>query len=145
MIKFQITNALVYEISQEIVIQSKNGGQPFKKRELILDDSWVGKDGKTNVSLVSIEFSGEKMAQLNYIQPGMRVNVEALISGRESNGRVFNTVKGMSVTSAQPQFQQGGYQQNPAYPQSVPCGYPQQQYPQQNPFGGQPGGNNYPR
>lgn len=132
MIKLKAT-ALVRSISPVIEIPSRSGGQPFQKRELVLDDSWT-KDGKTYESFVVIEFSGDKMAQLDAFGPGQRVNVEAYVTGREYQGKVFNTLKGSTVELYQTQqaatsagqYPQapGGYPQQPQYPQAP--GYPQQ-------------------
>lgn len=166
MIKFQATNVLVHSVTPVIEIESKNGGQPFAKRELIINDSW-DKDGKHYPNFISIEFTGDKMTQLDSIYPGMRVNVEGLLSGREYNNKIYNSIRGQTVTPyqvqqpstpapapmpgtypPQPQYQQApGYQGAtvpPGYPpQPVPTpAYPQQpqQYaptPSQQPYGGQ--------
>lgn len=151
MIKFSAQNVLVHSVSAVIEIESRNGGQPFQKRELILDDSW-DKDGRHYPNFVLVEFTGEKMAQLDGLYPGARVNVEGMLNGREYNNRIYNTVKGLSVNLYQAQQPQqysappmpGGYpqqtpppqyQQAPAYQAApIPGGYPQQQapaYPQQ--------------
>lgn len=130
MIKFSATNVLVHSVSPVWEIESKNGGQPFYKRELIIDDSW-DKDGKHYPNFVSIEFTGDKMSQLDSILPGQRVNVEGLLSGREYNNKIYNSVRGQSVTPYQAQQQ---YAPAPA-PAPMPGGYPQQTaapaYPQQ--------------
>lgn len=142
MIKFQGT-ALIHSISQVIEIPSKTGGQPFQKRELILDDSRK-KDGNTYYSYVVIEFTGEKMYQLDNFAPGQRVTVEGFISGRANQDRVYNTIKGISVVpyqaqqtsfsmqqSAAPTYpQQPAYTQQPTYP-NAPA------YPQQPAYGNQ--------
>lgn len=120
MIKFQANNALVYSVSPEIEIPSKSGGQSFIKRELVINDSWE-RDGTVHPNFVLIEFSGDKMAQLDSITAGMRVNVEAMINGREHNGRIFISARGMTVT---PTVLQQPYAPSPSY-----MGYPQQ--PQQ--------------
>ena len=119
MIKFSAKNVLVHSISPVISIPSKSGGQDFLKRELIIDDSW-DKDGKHYPNFVLVEFSGERMGALDSYYPGQRVNVEGLLTGREYNNRIFNTVRGTSINPAQLQ------QQAPA-PAPMP-GYPQQQY-----------------
>lgn len=138
MTKFQATSTIYY-ISPVIEIPSKTGGQPFQKRELILDDSWE-KDGQRYPNFVLVEFQGEKMQMLDTYAPGQRVNVEGVINGREYNGKYFNTVKGLSIspyqtqqythTPAYPQ-QPPAYPQAPAYPQQVAPQYVQQQPPQQ--------------
>lgn len=159
MIKFTGTNVKVHSVSDVITIESKTGGQPYQKRELIIDDSWVDRDGVAHSNFVLVEFSGEKMAQLDQLVSGMRINVDGMINGREHNGRIFDTVKGLSayvpqptqqpaqqpyqstpMSGAYPQqgygqpqgYQQGGYQQAPGYPQGQP--YQQGSYPQQ-PYG----------
>ncbi len=147
MIKFSATNALVHSVTPVIEIESRSGGQPFCKRELIIDDSWE-KDGKLYTNFVSIEFTGDKMAQLDRIYPGMRVNVDGLLSGREYNNRIYNTVRGQSVSPYQaqqpsapaPAPMPGSYPQQPQYQQApgyqaapMPSGYPQQPQYQQAP------------
>lgn len=146
MIKFTGTNVLVHYISPVVTIPSRNGGQDFQKRELIIDDSW-DKDGKHYANFVSIEFSGDRMGMLDSYYPGQRVNIEGMINGREYNERIYNTVKGLSITPSQPQQQyaptaapapmpgypQQQYQQAPQYPQQAASGYPppSSAYPQQ--------------
>lgn len=121
MIKFSATNALVHTVTPVIEIASKNGGQPFCKRELIIDDSWE-KDGQRHNNFVSIEFTGDMMSQLDSVFPGQRVDISGSLVGREYNGRIYNSVRGRSVTPHQAQ------QQYSAAPAPMP-GYPQQ--PQQ--------------
>lgn len=165
MIKFTATG-LIHYISPVIEIPSKTpGGQVFTKRELVLDDSWT-KDGTTHPNYALIEFSGDKMAQLDNFMQGQRVSVDVYVNGREYQGRYFNTLKGQNVTLYQtqqagsnagqyapPPAAPGGYppqpayQQAPGYPQGgyPPGGYPQQpvypqqpQYPQQSGYAQQP-------
>lgn len=143
MIKLTAT-ALIHYISPVMQVTEN-----FQKRELILNDSWE-RDGKTYPNFVVIEFSGDKMAQLDNFAPGQRVTVEAYVNGREHQGRVFNTIKGQTVALYQPQQSNGigqrpapapapapGYPSAPAYPQqaypaTAPApGYPQQPYGQQ--------------
>lgn len=127
MIKFSGTNVLVHSISQVITIPSKSGGQDFQKRELIVDNSW-DKDGHHYSDFVLIEFTGDRMALLDSIYPGQRINVEGMLSGREYNNRIFNTIKGLNITLNQPQ------QQYPSAPAPAPMpGYPQAQYQQSAP------------
>ncbi len=118
MIKFQATNALIHYISPIQQVSDR-----FQKRDLILDESW-DKDGNHYSSFVLIEFTGDKMAQLDSFYPGQRVNVEGILSGREYNNRIYNSVKGVSVT---PYQQQAQYTPQPA---PMPGGYTQQPYAQ---------------
>lgn len=166
MIKFSATNALVHAVTPVMEIESKTGGQPFCKRELIINDSWE-KDGQQYSNFVSIEFTSDKMSQLDSIFPGQRVDVSGSLIGREYNGKIYNTVRGRLVTPHQAQQQYAvtapaapmpGYPQQPQYPQQpayqaapMPGGYPHQPaYPQQaqqyaqaqpspqQPYGGHP-------
>lgn len=142
MIKLQITGgAIIHSISPVQEIPSKTGGAPFRKRELIIDDSWTDREGVLHPNFVPVEFTGDKMELLNNFLPGQRVTVDACVNGREYNGRVFTSIKGLGITPYQEQPQQGFvrqaapapgfgvYPQQPSYPQQ---GYPQQPaYPQQ--------------
>ncbi len=155
MIKLKAT-AVIHSISPVLDIPSRTGGQNFQKRELVLNDSWE-RDGETHPNFVLIEFSGDRMQQLDNFMPGQKVTVDAYVNGREHQGRFYNSIKGQSIVHYQPQqatVQQpqnaapvpGGYPQQPAYPQApqypqaapMPGGYPQQQaapvYPQQQQY-----------
>lgn len=137
MIKATIQNALIHSIGQIIEIPSKNGGAPFQKRELVIDDSFVGNDGMLRPKFCCIEFSGDRMMQLDLLQPGCRANVEFLCESREWNGKWFNTFKGMSavVAMVQSQPQQAAYPQQGFQPQQpAPTAYPQQSAFTQQPF-----------
>lgn len=155
MIKFQAT-AKVHSVSPVLEIASKSGN-PFRKRELILDDSFT-RDGQTYQSFVLVEFTGDRMSMLDGFFPGQLVNVEGVINGRPYNDKVFNTVKGMKITPYQSQQTAvpQGYAPQSVYPaQQAPPQYPQNhgapQYPQQGGYTpsqpyvpGNPIGNPYP-
>lgn len=135
MIKLTAT-APIYSISPVIDIPSKNGGNPFQKRELVLDDSWFDRDNQPHQSLVIIEATGEKIDLLNQFTPGMRVTVEALVSGREANGRVFNSIRLLGIQqAAQPTYAAPTMpQQQPMYPQQPAPAYQQPAYPNAAPY-----------
>lgn len=106
----------------------------FAKRDVVLNDSWVGQDGTTHENYVNIEFTGERMKMLDLYEVGNKVVIEFHVTGRKvQNGKVYNTLRGLNITTYQnqwtPQAQQayipqGGY----AQPQAV-----QQQVAQQSP------------
>lgn len=125
MIKLTMT-ALIRSISPVIEIPSKNGGQPYQKREMVLEDTW-GRNGERYSDLVMVEFSGERMSVLDGFVVGQCVDLEAKVTGRESNGRVFNSIKGLSVVLHQSRQRVGG--QRPATAQPQPQA-PQQPYQQ---------------
>lgn len=148
MIKFTAI-AQIHHISPVIKVNDN-----FSKREVVLDDSWT-KDGNTNVNLVSIEFSGDKMQTLDNFYQGQRVQIEAYVKGKEYNGKYFNTLRGMSIAPHQFIQQQAaptssGYPQQQSYP-SAPgytpqSGYGQGGYPQQPSYpnqGGYPANGGY--
>lgn len=159
MIKFTATNALVYQVSPVMEIPSKTGGQPFYKREVIIDDTWT-KDDHVYPNYVCIEFTGERMQLLDAIAPQSRVNVEGMITGREYNGKLFHSIRGLKIAPYTPPQQapqfinasqqppQGhipqGYQvspqlmaHQPVQPQAQ-APYPGNPYPQPGGFSSQP-------
>lgn len=136
MIKLTAT-ALIHYISPVMQVTEN-----FQKRELILNDSWE-RDGKNYPNFVVIEFSGDKMAQLDNFVPGQRVTVDAYVNGREHQGRVFNTIRGQTVTLYQPQQSNGASQRPAPAPAPAPsypyaAAYPQQTYPANAPAPGYP-------
>lgn len=114
MIKF---NAISTVRSVSPVIQVTDR---FQKRELVLDESWE-KDGKHYSNFVLVEFLGDKMSQLDSIYPGMRVNLEGMLTGREYEGRIYNSVRGISVS---PYQTQQNYQAPPPPAQGYTASYP---------------------
>ena len=99
----------------------------FSKRDVVLNDSWVGQDGTTHENYVNIEFTGERMKMLDLYEVGNKVVIEFHVTGRKvQNGKVYNTLRGLNITTYQnqwtPQAQQayapqGGYAPQPAQPQ----------------------------
>lgn len=99
----------------------------FAKRDVVLNDSWVGQDGTTHENYVNIEFTGERMKMLDLYEVGNKVVIEFHVTGRKvQNGKVYNTLRGLNITTYQnqwtPQAQQayvpqGGYAQQQAQPQ----------------------------
>lgn len=100
MLKFTLT-AKIYSISPILEKPTRNG-QPFQWRELVLDDSWE-KDGRVFENYVLIQFTGDVMNQLDNFQFGEYVTIDALLTGRVWDGKVFNTVKGRSISPYKPQ------------------------------------------
>lgn len=137
MIKLQINGgATIHSISPIIEIPSKNGGTPFQKRELVIDDAWADREGTLHPNYVLIEFSGDKMQLLDSFQPGQRVNIDACVNGREYNGRIFTTIKGFGISPYQQPQPQQAYQQPQGYgAPTQQAAYPQQaSSPQQQPY-----------
>lgn len=130
MIKITAT-ATIKSISPVIEIPSKNGGNPFQKRELVLDDPWTDRNGQLRSNYMLVEFGGEHMNQLDGFAPGHRVTVVARVQGREWNDKIIHSFRGESVVFATAQ----GYPQQPQNDYGMIT--PQTAYgqPQQQPFG----------
>ena len=81
----QITGRLV-AIGQSKEIPSKNGGNPFVKREFILDatthDPYTGERSQYE-NILPLEVSGDKCAELDQFRIGDVVTVSFALQGRE--------------------------------------------------------------
>lgn len=81
----QITGRLVY-IGQPQEIPSKNGGNPFVKREFILDatthDPYTGERSQYE-NILPLEVSGDKCAELDKFKVGDVIIVSFALQGRE--------------------------------------------------------------
>lgn len=80
----QITGR-IREIGNTVHIPSKNGGNPFYKREILLDattyDPYTGELSQ-NENIVPLEFSGEKCSELERYRPGDLVIISFALQGR---------------------------------------------------------------
>ena len=105
----------------------------FAKRDVVLKESWGEHE-----NYVNIEFTGERMKMLDLYEVGNKVVIEFHVTGRKvQNGKVYNTLRGLNITTYQnqwtPQAQQayvpqGGYAPQPVQQQAV-----QQPVAQQSP------------
>lgn len=81
----QITGRLA-AIGQTVQIPSKTGGNPFLKREFLLDatthDPYTGERSQYE-NIVPLEVSGEKCAELDRFQVGDIITVSFALQGRE--------------------------------------------------------------
>lgn len=125
----------VFSIGATQVINSKNGGQPFSKREIILDatrfDGLTGERGYENYPM--FEFSGDKCSELDGFKNGDIVEVSFELQGsfykdKDNVERNFTRVRAYKIEPyavKQKQMQQP----QPQQPQ-MPSDYPPP--PQQN-------------
>lgn len=140
----------VYSVGQTQQIASRNGGQPFLKREIVLDatryDGLTGERGYDNFPM--FEFSGEKCAELDAFKQGDVVEVSFELQGsfykdKDNVERNFTRVRAYKIEpyavkgkpTAQPQVQpQAQPQAQPQYQQRppMPSDYPPPPPPQQN-------------
>ena len=81
----QITGRLI-EIGQTVQIPSKSGGNPFLKREFLLDatthDPYTGERSQYE-NILPLEVSGDKCAELYQFRIGDVITVSFALQGRE--------------------------------------------------------------
>ena len=77
---------IIREIGETQQIASKTGGNPFMKREFLLDatphDTWTGERSKYE-NILPLEVSGEKCAELDKFRVGDVITVSFALQGRE--------------------------------------------------------------
>ena len=110
--------AKIYKIGEVQVIPSQNGGEPFRKRSIVLDaarfDPYTGE--KSGDNFVVVEFSGKRVAELEKYATGDLANVSFVLQGRRyidsttKEERFFTSVIGIGIEMAQ----MGRKQQEPA-------------------------------
>lgn len=143
-----ITGIILF-IGQTVDVPTNNqNGQPFYKRELVLDASRYDQfSGRKFENYPKFEFVGNNCAILDQFQAGQAVTVSFVLSGRkvEKDGQVsyFTNVTGYKVElyqrpGQQPQMAQqpqqaAPYQGQQPYPQPQAAYQPQQAQPA-NPF-----------
>lgn len=97
----QVTGRLVY-IGQPQEIPSKSGGNPFVKREFILDatthDPYTGERSQYE-NILPLEVSGDKCAELDQFRTGDVITVSFALQGREWTNQ-DGQVKRMVSTAA---------------------------------------------
>lgn len=80
----QITGRLI-EIGQTVQIPSKNGGNPFLKREFLLDatthDPYTGERNQYE-NILPLELSGDKCSELDNYRVGDVLTVSFALQGR---------------------------------------------------------------
>lgn len=81
----QITGRLI-EIGQTVQIPSKSGGNPFLKREFLLDatthDPYTGERSQYE-NILPLEVSSDKCAELDQFRTGDVITVSFALQGRE--------------------------------------------------------------
>lgn len=111
-----ITGIILF-IGQTLAVPTNNqNGQPFYKRELVLDASRIEQfTGRKYENYPKFEFVGNNCAILDQFQVGQIVTVSFVLSGRKSekNGQVnyFTNVTGYKVELYQRQPQTQNVQQ----------------------------------
>ena len=77
---------IIREIGETQQIPSKTGGNPFMKREFLLDatphDTWTGERSQYE-NILPLEVSGDKCAELDRFRIGDVITVSFALQGRE--------------------------------------------------------------
>lgn len=104
-------------------IPSKTGGQPFLKREIVIDaSSYNNQTGEKYENHPAIEFNGDKCALLDQFQTGQRVKISFELRGnawtrQDGTVKYITSVRGYKIDPVQTkQQQQPAPAQQPAQP-----------------------------
>lgn len=126
----QITGRLAW-VGQTVQIQSKKGGNPFLKREFLLDatpnDMWTGeRSGYENI--VPLEVSGDKCAELDKFRVGDVITVSFVLQGREWTNQDGQVKRMVSVRCYKLEARKTVQQQQTVQPvqQTAPQQFPPQ-------------------
>lgn len=123
----QETGKLI-EISQTQQIPSKNGGNPFTKREFLLDASRFNTlTGERVENILPLELSGDRCQDLDKFRPGDMVTVSFTLQGRQWTNQE-GTLKRMTAVRCYRIEPYVDRQQQPAQQPAQPVYQQQQQY-----------------
>lgn len=127
----QVTGRLVY-IGQPQEIPSKSGGNPFVKREFLLDatthDPYTGERSQYE-NILPLEVSGDKCAELDQFRTGDVITVSFALQGREwtnQDGQVKRmvSIRCYKLEARRPVHQPAPAQQSPIQPGPMPQQFP---------------------
>lgn len=129
----------VFSIGATQSIASKNGGQLFQKREIVLDatrfDGLTGERGYDNFPM--FEFGGEKCSELDGFKTGDVVEISFELQGsfyKDKDGVEKNFTRVRAYKIEHYQTKQRPAQQQAAQPQPMPSDYPPPPTPSGLPF-----------
>lgn len=127
----QITGRLVY-IGQPQEIPSKNGGNPFVKREFLLDatthDSYTGERSQYE-NILPLEVSGDKCAELDQFLVGDVITVSFALQGREWTNQDGQVKRMVSIRCYKLEARRPVHQLAPAQQPAIQPGPMPQQFP----------------
>lgn len=117
--------ARIYEI-REVEAVGSNG---FVKRSVILDD---GREfnGMYKPNWLKVDFTGDRVNQLDPFQPNQLVKIEGSLEGREYQGKYYTNIRGWRI---EPYTPQQAYPSQGSKQPSQPSQPQFQQYPNQAP------------
>lgn len=109
----QVTGRLVY-IGQPQEIPSKSGGNPFVKREFLLDatthDPYTGERSQYE-NILPLEVSGDKCAELEQFKTGDVITVSFALQGREWTNQDGQVKRMVSIRCYKLEARRSTYQQ----------------------------------
>lgn len=121
----QITGRLI-EIGQTVQIPSKSGGNPFLKREFLLDatthDPYTGERSQYE-NILPLEVSGDKCAELDQFRTGDVITVSFALQGREWTNQDGQVKRMVSIRCYKLEARRPVHQPEPAQ-QPVPSQTP---------------------
>lgn len=126
----QITGRLV-AIGQTQQIPSKNGGNPFLKREFILDatthDPYTGERSQYE-NILPLEVSGDKCTELDQFRIGDVITVSFALQGREWTNQDGQVKRMVSIRCYKLDVRRSVHQSAPALaqPEVIPQQFPQE-------------------
>ena len=130
----QITGRLVY-IGQPQEIPSKSGGNPFVKREFILDatthDPYTGERSQYE-NILPLEVSGDKCAELDQYRIGDVITVSFALQGREWTNQDGQVKRMVSIRCYKIERRNQPGQTSPTQQAAPPQPTPQYQAPTQH-------------
>lgn len=141
----QITGRLI-EIGQTVQIPSKSGGNPFLKREFLLDatthDPYTGERSQYE-NILPLEVSGDKCAELDQFRTGDVITVSFALQGREWTNQDGQVKRMVSIRcyklEARRPVQQVAQVAQPVHPTVQPAPQPTyQQFPPSVDANGEP-------
>lgn len=129
-------------IGQTIQIPSKTGGQPFLKREFLLDattyDPYTGERSQYE-NILPLEVSGDKCAELDNFRIGDVITVSFALQGREWTNQDGQLKRMVSVRCYKLEARPSRQQQEAVQPVQQPTPQPAyQQFPPQVDANGNP-------
>lgn len=126
----QITGRLVY-IGQPQEIPSKNGGNPFVKREFLLDatthDPYTGERSQYE-NILPLEVSGDKCAELDQFLVGDVITVSFALQGREWTNQDGQVKRMVSIRCYKLEARRPVHQPTPAQQPAIQPGPMPQQF-----------------
>lgn len=136
----QITGRLVY-IGQLQEIPSKSGGNPFVKREFLLDaithDPYTGERSQYE-NILPLEVSGDKCAELDQFRVGDVITISFALQGREWTNQDGQVKRMVSIRCYKLEARRSAHQPAPIQ-QPVPQPGPMpQQFPPEVDANGNP-------